>query len=192
MWLSDPPNTDGHLHQGDLLTEVPLPVLTKKFDKARDGAWQVKVKVCTCVVISQCCTIEQRGAIQLARVVKSKPLPPTHPTYQSLRSEWPAAPGQLMYDAMRLAPYPDVLDELEEGQLWYADFRTGVTFTDDSVWLREHLRARMTPVARRNLRVRLVAFYGRSTVEDRAELDVAGEWSGLGDAPSWVAQAPAD
>lgn len=129
--------------------------------------------------------------MQLAKVEKTAALPPTHSMYQALRSEWPAKPGALMYDGMGLEPGA-ALDPLEEGRLWWANFRTGCTFTNDPVWLRPLAVARMTVVSRRNLRLRLAGFYARPTDEDVAELAADGEWADAGDAPQWVRHRSAD
>jgi hypothetical protein len=153
--------------------------------KITEGHVSVSAKARPCLVLSQCCTIEQRQVVQIAPVVRTAPLKPEHPVYQALMSEWPMTSGKLMYDGMRLDPIEAVLPELPN-RLWMADFRQGVTFTDNPLWLKEHLCARMTPLSRRNLRIRLAGFYSRPTDEDRQALDVAGDWIGLGDAPPWV------
>lgn len=185
MWLSDLPEPVDHLKQGDLLVEVPLPSFSKRPERDATGKWNLKLPSTTCLVVSQDCTVAQRSVVQVVNVYKTAALAPTHPMFQALRSDWPAAPGALMYDAMRLDPLEPMLPALDEGRLWFADFRTGVTFTN-AFWLVEHLRGRMTVVAKRNLRMRLGAFYARPTEEDRAELAETGEWAGFGDAPVWI------
>ncbi len=185
MWEKEPPNVVAHLRQGDLLADVPLPTLHDAPDVIQ-GRANFKIRTRHCVVVSQCCTVAQRKSVQVAWVNKTSPLRPEHPVYQGLISEWPAHPGAIFYDGMRLEPLVDVLEPLGDTRLWFADFRTGVTFANDPSWLLSHLRARMTVVARRTLRLRLAGFYARATREDRAELEAAGEWSGFGDAPPWV------
>jgi len=176
--LDDDPGE--HLHQGDLLVDVPLPVLTNR----PDGA--IKTKERLCMVVSQCCTIERRRVVQVAQVLKTSRLRPESGMYQGLISDWPARPGQLFYDAMRLEPIPGFLDPPEDPtQLWTVDFRVGCTFNQEVDWLRQHFRARMTAVARRNLRMRLGGHYARATTEDRRLLDDGGDWSDLADAPEW-------
>jgi hypothetical protein len=162
-------------------------MLSKKPEATPDGRWNIKFPSVPCLVLGQCCTVEQKRVVQVAKLLKSpEGMPATHPTYQALLSEWPAREGALIYDAMRVDPFGDVLPPPGEGRFWYADFRTGATFVSDPRWLHEHFRARMTVVARRNLRVRLGAFYARPTHEDREELEGLGEWSGPGDAPAWA------
>ncbi len=186
MWEATLPPEDANLRQGDLLKEVPLPNISKSPEIESNGRPNFKIKKRTCLVVSQCCTVQERRVVQVASVHKTMPLAPESPLYQALRSDWPAREGQLMYDAMRLDPVAGVLDPPDEGQLWVAEFRTGLTFTENPVWLRAHRVARMTVIARRSLRLRLAGFYSRPTDEDRAELDDVGEWSGLSDAPPWV------
>jgi hypothetical protein len=191
VWIVDLENPGDHLKQGDLLKEVPLPMLSKK-PAAEGDRWNIKFPSSPCLVISQCCTVEQKRVVQVAKILKTREgMDPTHPTYQALLSEWPAREGELMYDAMRLDPMGSALPELDGGRFWYADFRTGSTFTADPAWLKEHFQARMTAVSRRNLRMRLAGFYTRTTADDRAELEAGGEWSDLADAPPWV-QRPRD
>jgi mRNA-degrading endonuclease toxin of MazEF toxin-antitoxin module len=185
VWTSEPPPLDGILRQGDLLSAVVLPALSGEL-KIVEGQVSVSAKTRPCLVVSQCCTIEQRRVVQVAPVSRTRRLNAEHSMYQALMSEWPVTAGKLMYDAIRLDPVEGVLPP-EPDRLWIADFRGGVTFMGDPVWLKEHLRARMTSVARRNLRLRLAGFYSRPTGEDQEELESAGEWSGLGDAPPWVA-----
>lgn len=187
MWARTLPAEDENLRQGDLLVDVPVPILGLKPETTSSGQTNLKIKLKHCLVVSQCCTIERRGVVQLAFVVKTSQMDPSHPMWQALHSNWPARQGDLMYDAIRLdPPVSGALAELETNRLWMADFRTGVTFTNDPRWLRAHLRARMDAVARRSLRMRLAAFYSRSTDGDRSELDGIGEWADAETAPDWV------
>lgn len=186
MWTVDLDEPGDHLKQGDLLTEVPLPMLSKE-PQMKGDRWNIKYPTSPCLVLSQCCTVAQKLVVQVAKIIKTpEGMAPEHPTYQALLSEWPAREGELMYDAMRLDHVGTALPELEPGRFWYADFRTGSTFTANPAWLRDHFKARMTVVARRNLRMRLAGFYSRTTDADRAELEAGGEWVDLNDAPKWV------
>jgi hypothetical protein len=164
------------------LADVPFPMDGGPAE-LKDGFLKLKAKLRPCVVLSHCCTVAQRKVVELAAVLKTRPLDPSHLVYQGLISEWPARDGLVFYDAMRLDPVIGVLDVLEQGRLWHVDFNSGLTWTNNPYWLRQHRRARMTPEARRNLRLRLAGYYSRTEESDKKILDAIGEFSGLGDWP---------
>jgi hypothetical protein len=59
------------------------------------------------------------------------------------------------------------------------DFRLRVTFTEDLRWLQEKRVARMDVTSRRDLRLRLGAWYARVEDDDRVALAAVGEPSGF-------------
>lgn len=182
MWQDDVPEPTEALRQGDLLDSVPFSVLRAEPD-VKETWSQVKWRVYPAIVISQCCTTQQRSIAELAAVVRTAALPADHGMVRGLLSGWPATAGELFFDGMLLSPVGSVVPEIAGGRYPHVAFRTRVTFTDDLEWLQQKRVARMTPEARRNLRLRLGAWYSRTEDDDRARLEEAGQFTGLHDQP---------
>lgn len=188
VWEEGVPDPEELLRQGDLISEVPFPVLKASPD-IKDTWSQVKWKRYPGVVVSQCCTTQQRRVAEIAAVVRTAPLSPEHGVVKGLTSGWPATEGAVFYDGMLLEPVGGVVAEVEGGRYPHVAFRTRVTFTDDLAWLQQVRVARMTPVGRRNLRLRLGAWYARTEEQDAIELDGSGEFRGLHDQPDGARDA---
>jgi hypothetical protein len=182
VWEPGVPEPTELLRQGDLISGVPFPIF-KVEPEIKDTWSQVKWKTYPGVVVSQCCTTQQRKVAEVAAVVRTAPLAVDHGMVVGLTSGWPAEAGAVFYDGMLLEQVGEVVPPVEGGRYPHAAFRTRVTFTDDLEWIQQRRVARMTAVARRNLRLRLGAWYARTEEQDAIELAAASEFQGFHDQP---------
>ena len=185
IWARDTPQPEDLLRQGDLILNVPFPVLKvePEIDPNHNTA-VVRMIRRPAIVVSQCCTTQNRSVAELAAVVRTGKISADSPMVRGLMQPYPAKSGQVFYDGMWLEPLGSVVPgERAEGRYHHISFAHRVTFNGDLTWLQIKRAARMTPVGRRDLRMRLGAWYSRVEAEDEKLLKHAGEIAGFADMP---------
>jgi hypothetical protein len=176
MWRPDLPDKTELLRQGDLLDGFYPPKLTLPFSYARSPEDLPRPgqpivlsadKMGKYLVVSQCCTIEQRGVVALARV--SKVSAKTTEQLDALALEEPSRDPNTNY-SFNMHPLDPVEGYLENsiGVLHAADLTTIQTYSKQVVDLQNMRVAAMTPAGRRRLRIRLQFFWGRVEAEDES------------------------
>ncbi len=179
MWLPECPDKTATLRQGDLLSGLMLPRLTPPFNYARprgrdasgaDTVLLVQQKHVDFLVVSQCCTIENQGAVALAPVTTTPPLT-TEQTAAYLQRE-PGSSPDVGYARNHhvLDPYGDKLVPVGK-RLHIADLTQIQTYIckkaqETLVEMQAARLATMTPAGRRLLRIRLMTFWGQVESED--------------------------
>lgn len=186
MWQTHATPAEDPLRQGDLLSDVGIPDLALPLSVTTEGLLQgnavARVKSVTVMVVSQCCSTKTSYAA-VAPVLRRGGL--TGPQELALLTEEPPPPDEdgrvhnYTYDLFRLASVGDTLAELDIGTQWVVDFGRIVSFTGACDVLRERRRARLTPEARRLLRIKLALFWARPEQEDVVALAELGFPSGL-------------
>ncbi|NMO50919.1 hypothetical protein HH310_06900 [Actinoplanes sp. TBRC 11911] len=188
MWLEVAPEKTATLRQGDLLAGLCLPKLSWPLHYARGpeeppAADQPvvlqSIKQSYYIVVSQCCTIEQRGVLSLARV--SRISARSDEERQALALEVPSkveGGPKYSFNSHPLAALPGHLEE-NEYSVHAADFTTIQTYASRVTELQDKRVAGMTPSGRRLLRIRLQFFWGRVEAEDLAWFESQGLPPGL-------------
>jgi len=174
------PDPEEELRQGDLLAHVrlpkvklPLDILSAEGKKPGSTANALlPATVRSYLVVSQCCTIENHGAVAVAPVVSTKPLNDGEEApYLADHPPGPAdAPTGYVFNAHALEPVDGTLPERQR-QLWIADLTQTISVDGDRAILQAARVARMTTVARLALRTRLASFWGRAVADDLRELN---------------------
>lgn len=182
MWTPDPPGPTAALRQGDLLVNLALPKLTWPLSYARPPGRDASAdqtilvpsgKMQTHLVVSQCCTIENKTVAALARVRSTKPL--TADQIRDLERELPSDDPEVGYAFAEhaLKPTGEHL-ERKDGRVWIADFASIQTYSGSIADFQASRVAAMSPEGRRALRVRLGAFWARAEAEDEQHLEERG------------------
>jgi hypothetical protein len=182
MWTPDPPGPTAALRQGDLLVNLALPKLTWPLSYARPPGQDASAdqtilvpsgKMQTHLVVSQCCTIENKAVAALARVRTTKPL--TADQIRDLERELPSDDPEVGYAFAEhaLKPTGEHL-ERKDGKVWIADFASIQTYSGSIADFQASRVAAMSPEGRRALRVRLGAFWARAEAEDEQHLEERG------------------
>lgn len=177
---------DDPIRQGDLLVDVGIPDLALPLSVTNEGALQgnavARVKYCTALVVSQCCSTKA-SYVAVAPVLRRGGL--TEQQEVALLAEEPPAPDEdgrihnYTYDLFRLAPVEGTLPETDARTEWVVDFGRIVSFTGKCEVLREQRRARLNPETRRLLRIKLALFWARPEREDAEALAALGLPAGL-------------
>ncbi len=178
MWEADLPSLEDDLRQGDLLSNVSFPQLDRRLEPDAQGRATLLVKSRTVIVVTQCCTVEQRGIIAVAPVGSTRELNPDDRLYQALMTEEPPPSQEVdsvpyAIDLFRLEPLHNHLPE-RPNRLRVAELTKILTFTGDSGWLRQARVARLTPRARQLLRLKLALFWSRVEETDAEALERMG------------------
>jgi hypothetical protein len=187
MWTPDLPEPTAALRQGDLLVDLALPNLKWPLHYARpprqDASADQTVlvpsgKLQTHLVVSQCCTIENKAVAALARVRPTKPRAADEA--RDLEREFPSDDPEVSYSFVEhaLKPVGGHL-EREGGLIWVADFTSIQTYSGSITGFQESRVAAMSPEGRRALRVRLGAFWARVEAEDEQHLAERGMSAGF-------------
>ena len=171
MWVDL--STEGvidDLRQGDILGDVallkparlPLDITRPAgAEPARGHTAPVAVEVGDFMVLSQCCIIEQDKKIVVAPIRKlSKQTDEDIAIYFADHTA-----DRYAVRAHGLMPVGERFSSTVDGELWVADLTSQVTVTPPKP-LVDHFIARMTVPARRDLRLRLAAFWSRAEPED--------------------------
>lgn len=177
MWEEALPGVDDMLRQGDLLVDVPSP-RRGTFSLAADGLAADVYGARRAIVLDQCCTVANKHTVLLARVSDNvRKLPAENQMTQSLERMVPE-PG------MPYAKYVHPLQDLEEhlptrpSKRWVVEMLERVSLPvkdlDDLQWLQELRVARMTPLARAHLRLRMQVHFTDLAEEDVEALAAAG------------------
>lgn len=187
MWTPDLPQPAAPLRQGDLLADLALPKLTWPLSYARppgqdaSGNQTVLVssgKLMIHLVVSQCCTIENKAVTALARVRTTAPL--TADQISELEQEVPSDDPEVSYafSEHALQPVGKYL-ERKDGKVWVADFASIQTYSGSIADFQASRVAAMSPEGRAALRVRLAAFWGRAEAGDEQHLKERGMSAGF-------------
>jgi hypothetical protein len=187
MWTPDLPEPTAALRQGDLLVDLALPTLKWPLHYARppredvSGEQPVLVpsgKVQPHLVVSQCCTIENKTVAALARVRPTRPR--TADEARDLEREFPSDDPEVSYSFVEhaLKPVGGHL-EREGGLIWVADFTSIQTYSGSIADFQGSRVAAMSPEGRRALRVRLGGFWARVEAEDEQYLTKRGMSTGF-------------
>lgn len=168
MWLAEPVEPDDDLRQGDLLVDVPFPPPHSVLLTA--SGLTAPVEPAPVLALGHCCAVESHHCLVLARVVPTHALLETDPKLRALRNVGnPKVKGYARY-AHLLATHQS-LPILEADRYWTVDLREQlhIRYPDKagSQWLRDSRVARMTVVARAELRLRLAVLAGRVEDGDR-------------------------
>lgn len=143
MWSADLPELTDELRQGDLLVGVPFPKRGQV--RLESSGLSARVKDANVIVLSGCCTVEQRHSLTIARVIQTKPLAEDDRYALALRNLDPRLGSYSWYTHL-LEPHAS-LPPLEPGRLRVIDLMDTLTLlgADASAfaWLRELRTARM-------------------------------------------------
>ncbi len=180
MWLSEIPVPDSPLRQGDLLVDVPRPILRLpvKAENFLENQPMTVVPVETgpAIVISQCCTNENSKHVVIASVRRRGGLQP-HERAALLKDEPDIVDGALhnyTLDSFALKAYADVLESLDEDHFWVAELSRMTAFVGDDTSLKDLRRAQMEPEERRLLRIKLAHRWARPEESDAQHLMARG------------------
>jgi len=181
MWEPGGPWSD--LRQGDLVADVRVPVIelpptvvgTEGAESAADAVLQVRSRVTSCLVVTQCCSVERAlsekgSSISLAPIRLHKPHGLGVDDY--FRSvEDGGDLGGYPTEMHGVRPLDGVIDD-RDGYVNGADLtRTFSVKGDIASELIHRIRGRMTVLERQRLRDRLMLFWGRTPEEDRSADD---------------------
>jgi hypothetical protein len=195
MWQVKAPQADEDLRQGDLIDEflapelkLPLVYGTQPGETAVPGSPILlkAQKIVRYLLVTPCCTISNYGSFALA------PLSKTRYGNDAERSRLMEADETIVNDYLFRQHGLDPIDGLlveDRNLLNVADLTRIVTYTGDSLFLRERRRASMSPEGRRLLRMRLGSFWSRPEESDAKYLKAAGIPVGVAD-PIDVTAAP--
>ena len=178
MWVGEVPDEADDLRQGDLIEGLVAPRLALPFLVARtagsepradDQALLKVVRPRYFIVVSQCCTLERGRVAALAPIRSSARLDATERrAYLNTQLPTEEDSSGYVFVAHAIESFNGTHPAPATGErLHIADFTEIQTFTGDLTELRGRRVARMDPSARRDLRVRLSAFWGRAEAEDR-------------------------
>jgi hypothetical protein len=167
VWLPAPDPSEP-LRQGDLLLDVPFVALVGEPVADDQGLAKVRVRNRPAVVISQCCTIENGDSVEVAQISNTAPLRPEQPFFQGLmNTDWPpVASRSTVSAAFPIGPVDGHLKPKSDGRVLTVDFTRTTNFLGDLAWLQAKRVARMSPEARRLLRLRLALHWSREEPED--------------------------
>lgn len=185
MWLANP-DEEEPLSQGDLVSELYFPQLSlPQHVVPAPGNPSVMATVLTAVpkpaaiVVTQCCQMDKPGnkhfvlaPVKLTRLrsdAERAALLAEEPRSSSQPGENPG----YVYDILFLEQFGEVLTERSD-LVWIADLTQSTAFSGDQNELKKVRVAKMTPEARRLLRIKLAYFWGRATEEDRVALAAIG------------------
>lgn len=182
MWLDEVVDPDDDLRQGDLIQGFYAPKLKLPLTMTvtggqvpgeNDFAMAKLGRQKYLLVVSQCCTLENDRVVSVAPVESSKPLSPElREVYAN--PKLPQDDGDLgyMYSAHLIESYSgEHPPPLDGGRVNIANFLSIQTYSGDISELQARRVARMTVLARRDLRRKLAAFWGRAEAEDRKALE---------------------
>jgi hypothetical protein len=185
VWLANP-DEEEPLSQGDLVSELYFPqlslpqhVIPAPGNPALNATVLTVVPKPAAIVVTQCCQLDKPGNkhVVLAPVKSTKLGSDAERT--ALMAEKPRAwnqPGDnpgYVYNSLYLEQFGEVIPERAD-LVWVADLNQSTAFSGDLSELRKVRVAKMTPGARRLLRIKLAYFWGRATDEDRAALAALG------------------
>lgn len=196
MWEANQPPPEDSLRQGDFLRRVMLPKLKLPLaavhvpgvDLPKTSPLQAVGVARDFLVVTQCCEVENGDTVAVAPVLSTPPL--NEVLRASLDSEEPplddaavenaldagGADGdgddepKYAFDLLRLQPLAGLIEE-GPGRYVVADLGEIISLSGDLQPLKAQRRARMTPEARRLLRIKLMYFFGRVEEEDAEQLD---------------------
>jgi hypothetical protein len=185
MWEETAPNVVDDLRQGDLLAKMFLPRTRLPLSIARPPGVEPSENQHALIqlgrpryflVVSQCCTVENDKVAAIAPIKSTAVL--HEDVYDAHFSSTPPQsdeqPGYV-FAAHAIEPFlalhpPPVFGS----RLLVADFLEIHTYSGNLTVFQEQRIARMTPVARRDLRSRLMAFWGRAEDGDKEALRKLG------------------
>lgn len=180
MWSNETPVPDSSLRQGDLLVDVPRPILRLPVKVAdfleNQPMTVVQVETGPALVISHCCTNENSKHVAVASVRRRGGLRP-HERTGLLKDEPDIVDGALhnyTLDSFALKAYSDVLESLDEDHFWVAELSRMTSFVGDDASLRKLRRAHMEPEERRLLRIKLAYRWARAEEGDAQHLMARG------------------
>lgn len=187
MWMPDAPENSAALRQGDLLVDLALPSLkwplayarAPKADMAPDQPIVLPAgRMLTYLVVSQCCTIENKSVAALARVRNTRPLSDSE--LCDLEREVPTDDPEIAYAYTEhaLKPVGKHLHRTQD-KVWVADFTSIQTYSGSIADFQSSRVAAMSPEGRRALRIRLGAFWARAEAEDKGILEQHGLSAGF-------------
>jgi hypothetical protein len=178
VWEENLPPIGDDLRQGDLLVGVPFIRLDHRPEPNDQGNAELRVKLKTMIVVTQCCTVEQQGIVSVSAVGSTRRMADDDRMYQALMTEEPPPPeavNEVPYvnNLFRLEPFGEHI-RAEPGRLKVAELSIVQTFTGDGAWLRAARVARMNPRARQLLRFKLIVLWGRIEPTDVDALEASG------------------
>jgi hypothetical protein len=131
------------------------------------------------VVLDRCCTVENQGTVMLAEVREMKRPKDGSPLMEGLLADSnynPAAGARPTLYTHLLQPHPEL--SAKQGNIVFLDLLNRVSLIlpedDDRRALRLKRVARMTPLARAQLRWKLVGHFGRAEADDTQWLQSHG------------------
>lgn len=172
MWEQGLPPDDDPLRQGDLLESVWFPNMRLPLQRVKLGGEGVllSAKSSWALVMSQCCDNEKGQPVALAPVSRQSNL--TADQELALSNPEPFVGTDYSFQYFRLEA-PDGIAALTPGpgQAIVVDLKKTALFPAESGELLTLRRRRMTPVARRLLRIKLMASWGRAEESDAEVLE---------------------
>ena len=181
MWSEEVVPADDPLRQGDLLTDVDLPLLKRPIpaiplDFGAQANMQVPYRRLAGLVVSSCCSNTAEDYIAIAPVQPLSGL--TEDQEAALLQTEPPDPASGGYqgydiDHFRLEPLEGVLADPRRGSFQSAFLNRAIPFWGDCSDLRAYRRVRMTAAGRRLLRLNLALFWSRVERADIEELTAA-------------------
>lgn len=180
--MPEPPEATETLRQGDLLIDLVLPKLTWPLAYARAPDAVISAdqpivlpsgKVQIYLVVSQCCTIANRGVVALGKVRNTAPL--RLDQMQAYEREVPTDDPEATF-AFNEHPLQPVGGYLQrsQNQIYVADFTSIQSYSGRIEQFQASRVAAMSPEGRRGLRIRLAAFWSRVEGEDEELLTERG------------------
>jgi hypothetical protein len=180
VWEPGFPSPSEPLNQGDLISGLLFPKLALPLSTL--SIRQAPVGMIECferpgIIVTQCCVLDksQTDHVSIAPVRPEGGLK-SHQVAALMADNPPEddlneAEGEAVYtyDAFRLEPTGDLKRDAHD-RLTIADLKQITSFCGDWEELKRRRTAKMTPVGRRNLRIKLARYFGRSTDEDRDAL----------------------
>ena len=199
MWEPTPPSQDEPLNQGDLISSLPfpkllLPLTTQLIHQAPAGTIEYIER--PGLVVTQCCVLDkdQTDHVSIAPVRPEGNLQPHQRA--ALLAENPPESEQneaaeeafYVYDAVRLEAVGKLIPDAPD-RLTIADLKQITSFCGDWEELKRLRSAKMTPLGRRTLRIKLARYFGRSTDEDAEALALLGVQPGTPSFPQEAGQS---
>lgn len=180
MWEPGSPSQSEPLNQGDLIFGLFFPKLALPLSIT--SIRQAPVGIIECferpgIIVTQCCVLDKKQTdhVSIAPVRAEGGLKP-HQVAALMADNPPEgeldegeAEAVYTYDAFRLEPIGDLKQDAND-RLTIVDLKQITSFCGDWEELKRRRTAKMTPVGRRNLRIKLARYFGRSTDEDRDAL----------------------
>jgi hypothetical protein len=177
VWETGDVPADDPLRQGDLLDGVLFPTLKHPLQVVSIDATNgvlAPVREKWGVVVSHCCDNEPGEYVAIAQVQTAGNLTPDQEAALLNYEPPPDHVSGYVFEDFRLEPIEGVLDP-KPRMHWVAKLtRTVTMWGEECKHLTALRRRRMTPQARRHLRLNLMLLWGRTEESDRRALEELG------------------